>query len=232
MEVVRQCEDRFEIHVGQPLTHKGGTHVFLATRAHEDLVLKIGLNETDVTREVYALNGFSGHGAIDVIDFDGALSALLLQRARPGHPLSTLTDDRRATEIFGSVVQRLHPTLVTGDHESLQEHCAAIGRYQQTLTPAGPLPRSWLHRAVEYLNSLVSSTDHPVLLHGDLHHANILRHQDEWVCIDPKGIIGDLHFEVFQYLLNHPNRQGDADIVLARRMAMVTERLGLDAQRI
>jgi streptomycin 6-kinase len=30
----------------------------------------------------------------------------------------------------------------------------------------------------------------PVLLHGDLHQDNILSQGDDWLVIDPKGVIG------------------------------------------
>ncbi len=229
-EVVSRCEERFGINVIEPLAHQSGAHVFLATRANEDLVLKIGVNETEVTREVHALDEFSDHGAIGVRDFEGALSALLLQRAMPGHPLSSITDDERATEIFCSVFRRLQSRPVRGAHEFIQDHFSAIGRYQRT--SVGPLPAPWVDRAIEYLNGLVASTDRPSLLHGDLHHANILRHQDQWVIIDPKGIVGDPHFDVIQYLLNYPARGGKAETVLRRRIAILTERLGLEAQRV
>lgn len=82
------------------------------------------------------------------------------------------------------------------------------------------------------LAGLIASTERPVLLHGDLHHGNILCHHGDWVIIDPKGIIGDRHFETVQYLLNYPRRGGDASVVLARRMARLTERLALNGQRI
>jgi len=41
-----------------------------------------------------------------------------------------------------------------------------------------------------------------VLLHGDLHHYNILQHQSEWLAIDPKGIIGEREFEIGAFLRN------------------------------
>ena len=82
------------------------------------------------------------------------------------------------------------------------------------------------------LTNLASSNGETELLHGDLHHDNILHDGGEWVVIDPKGIIGDPHFDVIQYLLNYPGRGGDPEAVLARRMAMMTEQLTLDAQRI
>ncbi len=231
LEVVRRCEGRFGIHMIEPMGHASGARVFLVIRANTDMVLKVGLNGIEVNREVHALKSFSGSAAIHVIDYDPRLPALLLERAVPGHPLSAITDDNRATEIFCSVFLALNRKPVMGV-QSIQEHVSAINRYQETWHASGPLPASWVGRAVDYLEGLIASTDRPALLHGDLHHANILRHQGAWVVIDPKGILGDLHLDVIQYLLNYASRGGDAATVLARRMAMVAERLGLDEGRI
>lgn len=150
-DVLRCCEDRFEIHVLRPLAQETGAQVFLAIRAGEVLVLKIGINEREIIREVRALMAFSGRGAISIVNYDETLRALLLQRAVPGHPLSSIPDDARATELFCSVFQRLHPVPVTGTHESIQDHVSAIGRYHRASYGTGPLPRSWVDRSMDYL---------------------------------------------------------------------------------
>ena len=52
------------------------------------------------------------------------------------------------------------------------------------------------------------------MLHGDLHHDNILQNGDDWVVIDPKGVIGEPAYEVAAFirnpmpeLLTHENAQ-------------------------
>jgi streptomycin 6-kinase len=42
-----------------------------------------------------------------------------------------------------------------------------------------------------------------VLLHGDLHHENMLQGSDgEWKAIDPQGVIGPLFFETGRFIEN------------------------------
>lgn len=230
--VLQRCEDLFGIQVLTPLAQAAGAHVFLASRAGKEVVLKIGVNEREISREVRALMSFSSRAAILIINYDESLRAVLQERAVPGHPLSAILDDAYATEIFCSVFQRLQPAAITGTHELIQDHVSAIDRYHRASNGTGPLPKAWVDRSLDYLYGLIASTDRPVLLHGDLHHGNILYHRGDWVVIDPKGIIGDRHFEPIQYLLNYPRCGGDAGVVLARRMTMLTERLALDGQRI
>ena len=41
---------------------------------------------------------------------------------------------------------------------------------------------------------------HHQRLHGDLHHDNILRNDDDWVVIDPKGVIGTPMNEIWAFV--------------------------------
>jgi streptomycin 6-kinase len=83
---------------------------------------------------------------------------------------------------------------------------------------------------------LLSSMDELVLLHGDLHHYNILSAEREpWLAIDPKGVVGEPAYELGAWLRNpvpHVFSWPDARQVTARRVDQFAELLGLDRQRI
>ena len=74
------------------------------------------------------------------------------------------------------------------------------------------------------------------MLHGDLHHWNILRaSRQPWLAIDPKGIIGDPAFEVAAWMLNPVTDLGNwpnLKRVTARRLDQFNEILGIDRQRL
>jgi len=60
-----------------------------------------------------------------------------------------------------------------------------------------------------------------VMLHGDLHHDNILLNGGSWIAIDPKGITNELAFEATAFIINpiselakHP----DAGKIISRRI--------------
>jgi streptomycin 6-kinase len=74
-----------------------------------------------------------------------------------------------------------------------------------------------------------------MLLHGDLQHHNILRSGDTWLAIDPKGVVGDPGYEVgasfynpMPLILDVP----DLEQMLARRVAQLSEELGMERERI
>jgi streptomycin 6-kinase len=76
---------------------------------------------------------------------------------------------------------------------------------------------------------LLASTESPTVLHGDLHHFNVLRAQrGDWLCIDPKGLVGDRCFDVCQFFRNP---RAVLPEVNARRLDVFCAELGLDRAR-
>ena len=83
---------------------------------------------------------------------------------------------------------------------------------------------------------LSASMAAPVLLHGDLHHDNILAAQRHpWLAIDPKGLIGEQAYETGA-LLRNPLQQllqvPQPSRILSRRIDQLAEELALDRMRI
>ncbi len=86
----------------------------------------------------------------------------------------------------------------------------------------GPLPRRLVERAAELLEQLSGSAERTVLVHGDLHHHNILQAQREpWLAIDPHGLIGDRGFDIGAMLYNPMTF--DADQLLQRLPAQMEQ---------
>ena len=75
-----------------------------------------------------------------------------------------------------------------------------------------------------------------VLLHGDLHHENILAaERAPWLGIDPKGVIGEPTYETGALLRNRLPNLLDAPQavrVLTRRIDQLSEELNLDRTRV
>lgn len=64
------------------------------------------------------------------------------------------------------------------------------------------IPEQYLKLARKLRDKLLTFTEPRILLHGDLHHDNILKHEKEWLIIDPKGVIGYPINEVWAYVLD------------------------------
>ncbi|WP_341788905.1 MULTISPECIES: aminoglycoside phosphotransferase family protein [unclassified Rickettsia] len=51
-------------------------------------------------------------------------------------------------------------------------------------------------------DKLLERTEPQTLLHGDLHHDNILQNGKQWVAIDPKGVIGYPINEIWAFIID------------------------------
>jgi streptomycin 6-kinase len=91
-----------------------------------------------------------------------------------------------------------------------------------------------VERAGEIYASLCASQQHTRLLHGDLQHYNVLLDADRgWLAIDPKGVVGEVEYELGASLRNpgeRPDLFASPDIV-ERRVRLHAARLGIDADR-
>jgi streptomycin 6-kinase len=68
------------------------------------------------------------------------------------------------------------------------------------------------------------------LVHGDLHHHNLLAHGHRYVAIDPKPMLGEPEFDVASFLWNPLGTAMRLDVTEARIRAFTA--LGLDESRI
>ena len=85
------------------------------------------------------------------------------------------------------------------------------------------------------MRELCASANERVVLHGDLHHDNILRSTREpWLAIDPNGIVGDPGYEVGALLFNpDPDDRDEALTALVpSRVEQLAEEWGMPAERV
>lgn len=202
--VVAGVERDWDIRVGEPFG--GLTFHWVAPATCADgthAVLKLGLPHTAHLRdEAAALAAFAGSGAVRLLRLDEAAGALLLERATPGTTAAELVrdHDEEATAAAVGVMLRLHasarvqgtlPPLIS-QRDALLRHCARGGS-------DAPL----VLRAAEVFADLVATATDEVVLHGDLHHDNLLRSTREpWLAIDPHGVFGDRGYDIGSLLYN------------------------------
>jgi streptomycin 6-kinase len=213
-------------------------YVTRATRADgTPAVLKLTPPAGELRFEAAALRHFDGAGAVRLLAADVAAGALLLERAAPGEPLTAVQarDDEEATRIAAGVGRRLHRPL-PGPFRTVEDWArGAFGWLRDRYGGGtGPLPAAVIGRAEAEHAELVASAAPPVLLHGDLHHDNMLTSDRGWLAIDPHGVLGEPAYEAGPLLRNPIGLGGRPDLaaVLARRVPILAEAYGVDAERI
>lgn len=213
-------------------------------------VLKLGVPESGhLADEAGALVAYDGRGAVRLLARDDDRGALLLERATPGTPASSLvpylparlTDavpvsDEAATAAFVEVTRRLHRTPPADcPLPELAHRGGSFGAHLRAYPDDRALPRHLVERASRLFDELCASATDRVVLHGDLHHDNILRAEREpWLAIDPHGVVGDPGAEVGPLLYNpDPSRRDDNLVALVpARVEQVADGLGLPLERV
>lgn len=212
-------------------------YVVAAERDGAPVVLKLGVVRDELRTEIEALRLYHGEGAVRLLEGDADGGAMLLERLFPGETLVRLAveDDEAATAAAAGVLARWRRRPPPGHNFPT---VAGWGRGFERIRArfdggSGPLPAALLARAEAIFAELLASSGPPVVLHGDLHHGNILSAgRGPWLAIDPKGVVGEAEYEVGA-LLRNPSAEIAADrAVAARRISQLGDLLGFDRQRL
>jgi streptomycin 6-kinase len=202
-------------------------------------VLKLGVpTGTSLAEEAPALAAFEGRGAVRLLRADLARGALLLERVEPGWRARDLVPDRDAEAMSAAVgvMRRLHVPPPPGcPVPDALDQARAFDRYAAVYGSAGPLPLDLVLRAGGLMRELCASATDRVVLHGDLHHDNILRATREpWLAIDPHGIVGDPGYEVGSLLFNPDpgNRDEALTALVPARVEQLTDELAMPVDRV
>lgn len=149
------------------------------------IILKISCDILSLTKEMETLMAFKNFGAVNVLDYKDEF--LLIQKVIPGKSLKTSfpKENSKNIQIACEVVKRLHQAPIPKNH-----HFPHIKDWLITLDEEWAIPRFHLEKARCLKNTLLKTQKKLVLLHGDLHQNNILLHHNDWLVIDPKGVIG------------------------------------------
>lgn len=236
--LLERCADRWSLTVREPFQPLSYSFVAPAVRSDgTEVVLKLSVPGAGVRTEIEALRHFGGVGAARLLASDPEEAALLLERLEPGTPLSDLQDERRTVAIAARVMRRLwRPPGPGHGFPSIRDWAAGLERARERSDGRSPIARDLLETAIVMSDELIDSMAEPVLLHGDLHHDNILTAEREpWLAIDPKGVIGEPAFEVGAFLRNpmgRLSREPDPKRILERRADLFAEALELDRQRL
>lgn len=234
------CAARWELTVGPPVVPLSYNYVAPAVRVDgTEVMLKAGVPSCELRTEIAALQHFDGRGAVRLLDANEGWGVLLLERLRPGTSLVGFgpEQDVEATSLAAGVMRGLwQPPPPEHEFPTVTDWGQGFQRLRAEFAGGtGPFPVVLVEEAEALFSELAASSTTPVLLHGDLHHDNILAAgQDVWLTIDPKGVVGEPAYEVGALLRNPPNLDSWPDLnrVLARRVRQLADELDLDVARV
>ena len=197
------------------------------------VVLKLAKGAGDEARSGEMLRAFGTEGAVRV--YEAEVGAVLLERLEPGEELVSLVrrgDDDQATRILADVIARLAGHEAPHGTVTVAEYGRAFDWYVRT--DDQQIPADLVREAHDLYRNLAATQDTAMLLHGDLQHYNVLNDNERgWLAIDPKGVVGELEYEVGA-LMRNPMELPELytqRATIERRLEILTSLLPLDRSR-
>jgi streptomycin 6-kinase len=196
-------------------------------------MLKLATHEEESLGGV-VMEWWDGDGAARVLARDD--DALLLERAEGTASLAEMARtgrDEEACRVLCAVAARLHAPRP----KPLPE-LVPLAHWFRELEPAAAAHGGILARCAATARSLLAEPREINVLHGDLHHGNVLDFEARgWLAIDPKCLVGERGFD-FANIFTNPDLDDPTRPVatkpdrFARRLQAVTEAASLERKRL
>lgn len=205
------------------------TSVLLPVRATgEPAMLKIA-TAPEEARGAAILAWWQGEGAARVLALEG--EALLMERATGPRSLAQMAasgDDATATRLLCATVARLH-----APRPDPPAAAVPLARWFADLAPIAAREGGILAQAHAAANHLLATQREVTILHGDLHHGNVLDFGARgWRAIDPKGLYGERGFDFANIFCNPDAALATAPGRLTRQADLVAEIAEIERARL
>lgn len=177
---------------------------------------------------------WNGNGAAKVLAH--AAGAILLERATGTESLADMSwtgNDAQACRIICHAASRLHLS-----RNASTPALTPLHHWFRDLAPAAKKHGGILTRCAAVANVLLSSPHDEVVLHGDLHHGNILDFGTRgWLAIDPKGLVGERGFDYANIFTNPDLAEPTRPVAIeperfTQRVNIVSEIARIERQRL
>lgn len=203
-KIIKQVEKKWSIRV---CTHYPNlSYNYVAPCILSDgieAVLKIGLPQEDseIFDEARALKLLGGNGAVKLLEFDEELEILLLEKVNPGENLREVFENNKP-EAVNVAIDLLKRIIQNPPNDcGLQPLETWFENFQRARRKTPFVP---FEEAAMLLEKLNSDKAEKYILHADFHHENILTSDREgFLVIDPKGMLGNIGYEISVFLNNH-----------------------------
>jgi streptomycin 6-kinase len=195
--IVKEIANNWQLTNLEPVSNLTFNYVLTGLQKDRRIILKISFDKESLSNEADALQAFQSYGAVRVLEQTD--QALLLERISPAISLKTYLPKKanETREIICSVMKQLHEAPIPKIHNfpHIKDQLTNLDKDWQ-------LPIEFLRKARVLRDKLLSDSFPLVLLHGDLHHDNVLSNGEGWSVIDPKGVIGYPINEVWAFIMD------------------------------
>lgn len=196
-----------------------------------DVILKCD-RSPQLLSEYRMLNRLDGSSACSVYDFDAENGCLLEERILPGTVLREEPSTEQRIRAFAQVFHAVHRPETNG--ETYLDWLSSVNGFCKA-NPVDPELAEMTAAAYAVCAEMFGKYPERMLLHGDLHHDNLLLRADgRYAMIDPKGVIGPEILDVPRFILNEFDTAHDGSDAehIAEVIRQISERLGYPVEDV
>ena len=213
---------------GEPL-NTNSSSLLPVRRDDVPAMLKIA-TEVEEQRGADTMVWWDGVGAARVLAHEG--DGLLIERAMGQSSLTEMSRNGRdveASRIICAVAARLHAPRNKPPPPSL----VPLAHWFGELESGAALHGGILESSAAIARKLLDEPQDVVVLHGDIHHGNILDFGSRgWLAIDPKGLVGERCFDFVNILRNPDDQIALTPGRFSRQVTVIAEVASLDRVRL
>jgi len=169
-----------------------------------------------------------------IFHIDKENNAYIMEKLEPGISLKYLVkegNDEKATQIISQVILGLQSadTSHQMNYQHISDHISSFAFLR------GHIDANIIDRAESIFKDLCRDRSNDVILHGDLHHDNILQSDTSWSVIDPHGYIGHPCAEIGPMIFNPLDcfpKYASTQSIIETRLNILAEILSFDLKQI
>lgn len=178
--------------------------IFHGTSEGKAVTLKTGYPHPELFTEMKTLALYDGCHAVRLIDVSEDAPAILMERIMPGTKLRDVANDITRSQMRIDIMDQL--PVAVDDNPGLPTFAGWVDKAFRAFREDGGRDREFsgfIEQAEACFEEIIGRGEPSYLLHGDLHHENILLDESRgWLAIDPKGVTGPKILESGRFLHN------------------------------
>ena len=176
---------------------------YAVSKRYGKVILKILININGFDNEILALKLFQGEHFCKLYEYSFEDNVYLMERIVPAHTLYESASRNERIRTAGEIFIGLHKTDLPDRTFPTYSEWFEAGKEGTKKRKDCEELFPYLESAEQMLTDICKKYSRNLLLHGDLHHENILKNVNGgYTVTDPKGVIGDPVFDLSRFILD------------------------------
>ncbi len=143
-------------------------------------------------------------------------------------------NEEKFIEIIANIIKKLH--TVSQKQKKLCKIVSLKELLDELYVPS-KIAKNYIEKSQKIAESLLKTTTENVIMHGDLHHDNIIydNSTQTWKIIDPSGVSGDPTYEYASFMINPIDKiwkYDNAISIIENRAQKFAQIAGIDSTRL